>query len=53
MSPEIKKMIIVKYFNYINFININKCNIFSLGIILIMFILLIDEKYFSFNNKII
>ena len=53
MSPELKKMIMIKFFNYINFINITKCNIFSLGIILIMFILLLDEKYFTFNNKII
>jgi len=52
MSPEIKKMIIVKYFNYINFININKCNIFSLGIILIMFMFLIIENDFSFNKYI-
>ena len=46
-------MIIIKYYDYINFININKCNIFSLGIILIIFILLLNENDFTFNNKII
>lgn len=53
MSPEIKKMIIIKFYNYISFININKCNIFTLGIILIMFIFLINENDFSFDNKVI
>ena len=43
----------IKYYHYINFININKCNIFSLGIILIMLMLLIIENDFSFNNKVI
>ena len=52
MSPELKKMIMIKFFNYINFINITKCNIFSLGIILIMFILLINENEFTFTKYI-
>ena len=52
MSPELKKMIMIKFFNYINFINITKCNIFSLGIILIMFILLINENEITFTKYI-
>ena len=52
MSPELKKMIMIKFLNYINFINITKCNIFSLGIILIMFILLINENEFTFTKYI-
>ena len=52
MSPELKKMIMIKFFNYINFINITKCNIFSLGIILIMFILLLNENEFTFTKYI-
>jgi len=52
MSPEIKKMIMIKYFDYINFIKINLCNIYSLGIILIIILLLLNEKNFIFNKYI-
>ena len=51
MSPEIKKLILYNLIDLINIIKISKCNIFSIGIILIQLLLKVNQNDLDFDNK--
>ena len=51
MSPEIKKLILYNLFDLINIIKISKCNIFSIGIILIQLLLKVNQNDLDFDNQ--